>query len=67
MPRERKIMISARVPASLVARLDFVVRNTEGDATRNRSVTLQLALETWLEDEEARLEARGVRSKKADR
>ena len=67
MPRERKIMISARVPAALVARLDFVVRNTEGDATRNRSVTLQLALETFLEDEEGRLEARGVLSKKAPR
>jgi Arc/MetJ-type ribon-helix-helix transcriptional regulator len=58
MPPERKTaMVSVRLPASLVARVDFVVKNTDGDL-KNRSVALQAALETWLPGQEQLLEKR---------
>jgi Arc/MetJ-type ribon-helix-helix transcriptional regulator len=56
MPPERKtVMVSVRLPASLVGRADFVVKNTDGDI-RNRSVALQAALEAWLPGQEQLLE-----------
>lgn len=66
---ERKtVMISARLPASLVARVDFLTKNTEGDV-RSRSAAVQTALEGWLPSEEKTLEKRleqvGAPSKKA--
>lgn len=68
MPAERKAtMVSARLPASLVVRVDFITRNTEGDI-RSRSAALQAALEAWLPDQEKTLEKRleqiGAPSKK---
>lgn len=51
--------ISARLPASLVARADYVARNNDG-AIKNRSGALQAALETWLPGQEKRLEELGV-------
>lgn len=64
MPTERKTArISARLPATLVARADFVTRNTDGDID-NRSRALQAALETWLPGQEAKLEQLGVLPKK---
>jgi hypothetical protein len=68
MPPERKAtMVSARLPASLVARVDFVAKNTEGDI-RSRSAALQAALEAWLPEQERTLEKRleqlGAPSKK---
>lgn len=43
----KSIMFSARLPTALAARMDFVVRNTEGPET-NRSKVLIAALESWL-------------------
>ena len=68
MSAERKAtMISARLPASLVARVDFIARNTEGDM-RSRSAAIQAALECWLPGQEKTLEKRleelGAPSKK---
>jgi Arc/MetJ-type ribon-helix-helix transcriptional regulator len=68
MPIERKAtMVSARLPASLVARVDFIVNNTEGDI-RSRSAAVQYALEHWLPGQEKALEQRleqlGAPSKK---
>lgn len=69
MGLERKtVMVSARLPASLVARVDFIAKNTEGDI-RSRSAALQTALEAWLPAQETTLEKRleqlGAPSKKA--
>ena len=48
MATERKtVMISARLPADLVARADYVVANTEGPV-KNRSTAVMAALEGWL-------------------
>ncbi len=48
MATERKsTMISARLPAALVARVDYVTRNTEGHET-NRSKVILAALDDWL-------------------
>ena len=56
MGSERKAtMVSARLPASLVARVDFITKNTEGDV-RSRSAALQAALEHWLPEQEKALE-----------
>ena len=66
MASERKsTMVSARVPSAVVSRLDFVVRNTEGHDTRNRSAALLTALESWLPGIEQELERRGLLPKKA--
>lgn len=65
MTIERKtVMVSARLPAALVARADFVARNTDGDI-KNRSAALQAALEEWLPEQEQRLVELGVITKKA--
>ena len=49
MATERKsTMISARLPDALVTRIDYVVRNSEGGDTANRSKVLVAALEDWL-------------------
>jgi len=37
MSTERKTMISARLPAALIARVDFVARNIDTEAVKNRS------------------------------
>ena len=58
MATERKtVMISARLPASLVARVDFVARNTEGEI-KNRSGAVQAALEDWLPGHEFEIRKR---------
>lgn len=57
--------VSARMPKALVERVDFVVRNSEPEAIRNRSTALQLALEAWLPSEETRLSNLGLLPKKA--
>lgn len=64
MPERKSTRISARLPASLVARADFVARNTDGEV-RNRSAALQAALETWLPGEEDKLRELGLLAKKA--
>jgi predicted DNA-binding protein len=66
MASERKAtMISARVPAATVERLDFVARNTENTAVKNRSTAMLQAIETWLTAQEDRLRELGVLPKKA--
>lgn len=65
MTTERKTArISARLPAALLPRVDFVIRNTEGEI-KNRSIAFQAALEFWLAAEEKKLETLGILSKKA--
>lgn len=57
MTFERKSKrIDARVPAGLVARVDYVVRNLDGDTAKNRSTAMQAALEAWLPAQEKRIE-----------
>jgi Arc/MetJ-type ribon-helix-helix transcriptional regulator len=64
MRREiKEIMVSARLPPSMVNRVDYVVRNAED--CRNRSEAVYEALELWLVQEEMKLEARGILQKKA--
>lgn len=66
MPEDRKnIMISARLPAALVDRLDYVTRNIDTESVTNRSTALREALERWLPGCEDRLRELGVLAKKA--
>lgn len=58
------MMVSVRLPAALVARADYIARNTDGEI-KNRSAALRVALETWLPGQEERLVQLGVLSKKA--
>lgn len=61
MDDERKAtMISARLPAALVARLDYVTRNIDSDTIKNRSAGVREALEAWLPKCEDRLRELGV-------
>lgn len=57
-------MVSARLPASLVDRADYVARNTTGPV-KNRSLALQAALEAWLPGQELELTRLGILEKKA--
>ena len=66
MGTERKtVMVSARIPRTLIERADFVARNIDNDIVRNRSAALQAALETWLPEQEERLRELGLLPKKA--
>lgn len=61
---ERKsTMVSVRLPAALVARADYIARNTTGDI-KNRSAALRAALESWLPVQEQELINLGVLQKK---
>ncbi len=62
-PERKNIMVSVRLPAALVARADFVARNTDGDI-KSRSAALHAALEGWLPGQESRLMELGVLAKK---
>lgn len=65
MALERKAtMISARVPAATVERLDYIARNTDNPAVKNRSTAVLQAIETWLTAQEDRLRELGVLPKK---
>lgn len=59
-PERKSVMISARVPSSLVERADFVARNIDNDTVKNRSAAVQAALESWLPEQEERLVKLGV-------
>lgn len=66
MGSERKtVMISGRLPAALVERVDYVVRNIDSDTIKNRSTALREALEAWLPGREDRLRELGILAKKA--
>lgn len=66
MAVERKdVMVSARLPKPLVARVDYVARNIDSDILKNRSAVLQAALEAFLPSQEDRLVQLGVLQKKA--
>ncbi len=61
MAEERKsVMISGRLPAALVDRVDYVARNIDSDTVKNRSTALRAALEAWLPGCEDRLRELGV-------
>lgn len=64
-PERKSTMISARVPAAVVSRVDFVVRNIDNDTVNNRSAAVLAALEAWLPAQEQRLEELGILTKKA--
>lgn len=57
-------MISARLPAAVVTRVDFIVRNVDNEAVKNRSAALLAALEAWLPGQEDRLRELGILAKK---
>lgn len=66
MSEERKNRrINARVPDALLARVDFVVRNLDSTAVKNRSTAFLAAIEAWLLTQEEQLEKLGISSKKA--
>jgi metal-responsive CopG/Arc/MetJ family transcriptional regulator len=55
MPPERKtVMVSLRLPANLVERLDYVTRNNARDI-RSRSEAIHCAVVAWLSVEEPKL------------
>lgn len=61
MGTERKtVMISGRLPAALVDRVDYVTRNIDSETIKNRSAALREALEAWLPGCEDRLRELGV-------
>lgn len=62
VPENKAKLLTARLPAVLMARVDFVTRNTTNDVT-NRSRAVRAALEAWLGPEELRLEQLGVLKK----
>ena len=63
MGQESK-MVSVRLPVALVARVDFVVRNSEPEMVKNRTAAVASALIAWLPNEETRLQNLGVIPKK---
>jgi len=63
-PERKSTMISARVPAAVVSRVDFVVRNIDNETVNNRSAAVLAALEAWLPAQEQRLEKLGILAKK---
>lgn len=54
-PERKTARISARLPAALVVRADFVARN-DVSVPGSRSAVLQAALEAWLPGQEKKLE-----------
>lgn len=59
MGEERKsVMVSGRLPAVLIERLDYVTRNTDSGPTTNRSGALRASLEKWLPDQERQIQER---------
>lgn len=64
-PERKSTMVSARVPSTLLSRVDFVVRNIDGEVVKSRSAALLAALEAWLPAQERRLEELGIIAKKA--
>jgi hypothetical protein len=63
-PERKDHRLNARVPAALVTRMDFIIRNTSGEETKNRSGALLAALEFWLLAQEDELRTLGVIPKK---
>ena len=63
--RKKSTMVSARLPAVLVERVDYVTRNTDSETVKNRSTAVRAALEGWLPGQEDRLREFGVLAKKA--
>jgi len=63
-PERKSHRLNARVPATLVARMDFVIRNID-NISESRSAALLAALEVWLSIEEDRLRTLGILPKKA--
>lgn len=64
MTIERKsLMVSVRLSAVLVARADYIARNTDGEV-KNRSAALRVALESWLPGQEDKLRELGILAKK---
>jgi metal-responsive CopG/Arc/MetJ family transcriptional regulator len=55
----RRRMISLRLSANLVERLDFIVRNDEANAA-TRSSEVQAAIESWLNSRERRMRELGL-------
>lgn len=56
----KSFMFSARLPADLVERVDFVARNSEDPNMVTRSAAVHDALNKWLPEQERRLTALGL-------
>lgn len=66
METERKtIMVSARLPAAIVDRVDFIGRNIDNETIKGRSTAILAALEAWIPTQEDRLRQLGILEKKA--
>lgn len=59
-PERKDVMLSARLPAALVDRIDYVARNIDGETAHTRSTAVRTALEQWLDKCEDRLRELGV-------
>ena len=66
-PERKTLMVSTRLPATLVARIDFVARNIDTEEIKNRSSAVHAAIEAWLPGQEERLSVLGIIPKKAAR
>lgn len=63
-PERKGTMLSARVPKTLVERVDFITRNIDTPVD-NRSKAVVAALEAWVPGQEERLRELGLLPKKA--
>ncbi len=61
MSPERKFMLSARLPAVVVERMDFVVKNM---GIVDRTAAIREAIESWLLPREQRLRESGLKPPK---
>ena len=57
MARKRKTMVSFRLSADLLRRVDFIVGNTPNDALASRSAVVVAAIEAWLPGVEGAVKA----------
>lgn len=55
----KTLMVSVRLPASVVERLDYVARNND-TGLRNRSEAVEAAIAAWLPRQEERLKTLGL-------
>lgn len=60
----KTMMVSARLPAALIDRVDFAVRNVDSRTVKNRSDAISEALSQWVAAQDRELERLGVKTPK---
>jgi Arc/MetJ-type ribon-helix-helix transcriptional regulator len=61
MAAKIKYLVSVRLPVRLVERMDFAIRNLDGeDAPSSRSAVILAAVKAWLPAKEKRLRELGL-------